>query len=102
METVTYTVRRGNTLFGIANFFGTTVEKILNANNIKDPSMIYVGQEIIVPIDTEDYAGFIYVTKPGDTLWTIAHKFGTTVDEIAKKNGMSNPNIIYPGTRLYI
>ncbi len=102
METVTYTVRKGNTLFGIANFFGTTVDKILSVNNIADPNMIYVGQTITVPVDTERPENFVYITRPGDTLWSIAHRFGTTVDEIAKKNGMCNPNMIYPGTKLYI
>ncbi len=102
METVTYTVRKGNTLFGIAQFFGTTVEKILKQNKISDPNMIYVGQEIIVPVDTDIADGYIYVTRPGDTLWSIAQRFGTTVEAIAKKNGMCNPNMIYPGTRLYI
>lgn len=102
METITYTVRKGNTLFGIANFFGTTVEKILQINNIADPNKIYVGQEILVPVDTEDLNGYVYVTRPGDTLWSIAQRFGTTVESIAKKNGMCNPNILYPGTRLYI
>ena len=102
METISYTVRKGNTLFGIANFFGTTVDKILQLNNIADPNTIFVGQEILVPVDTETSAGYIYVTRPGDTLWSIAQRFGTTVDELAKKNGMCNPNILYPGTRLYI
>ncbi|MBQ5399156.1 MAG: LysM peptidoglycan-binding domain-containing protein [Ruminococcus sp.] len=102
METAIYTVRKGNTLFGIANFFGTTVEKILRYNNIQDPNMIYVGQKLTIPVDTEEKSGFVYVTRPGDTLWSIAQRFGTTVDELAKKNGMCNPNMLYPGTRLLI
>ncbi len=102
METVEYVVRKGNTLFGIAQFFGTTVEKILSANQIADPNMIYVGQNLKIPVDTEIEAGYIYVTRPGDTLWSIAQRFGTTVDHIARNNSISNPNIIYPGTRLYI
>ncbi len=102
METVTYTVRKGDTLFGIANFFGTTVDKILGLNNINDPSLIYVGEVITVPVDTEKPTGYIYVTRPGDTLWAIAQRFGTSVEELARKNGMINPDIIYPGTRLYI
>ena len=102
METVTYTVRKGNTLLGIAQFFGTTVDKILSMNQISDPNMIYVGQTINVPVDTDIADGYIYVTRPGDTLWSIAQRFGTTVEAIAKKNGMCNPNMIYPGTRLYI
>ncbi len=102
METISYTVRKGNTLFGIAQFFGTTVEKILEMNNITDPNNLYVGQTILVPVDTEELSGYIYVTRPGDTLWSIAQRFGTTVDKLAKNNGMCNPDILYPGTRLYI
>lgn len=102
MEIVDYTVRKGNTLFGIAQFFGTTVEKILSVNKIADPNMIYVGQTLKVPVDTEAETGYIYVTRPGDTLWTIAQRFGTTVENIVKNNSIINPDIIYPGTRLYI
>lgn len=102
METVNYTVRRGNTLFGIANFFGTTVDKILKINDISDPNMIVVGQTITVPTDTEDFTGYVYIIRPGDTLWSIAQRFNTTVGELSRKNGINNPNIIYPGAMLYI
>lgn len=102
METVEYTVRKGNTLFGIAQFFGTTVEKILLMNNIKNPDEIYVGEVLKIPVDTEPQEGYVYVTRPGDTLWSIAQRLGTTVDDIKKKNNIFNPNLIYPGTRLYI
>ncbi|MBQ1436570.1 MAG: LysM peptidoglycan-binding domain-containing protein, partial [Ruminococcus sp.] len=44
MELVQYTVRQGNTLFGIAQFFDTTVQDILLYNNIQNPSQIYAGQ----------------------------------------------------------
>ena len=43
-----------------------------------------------------------YVVKPGDTLSAIAAKYGTTYQEIATKNGISNPNLIYPGQILKI
>lgn len=44
----------------------------------------------------------VYVVQPGDTLYDIARSFGVTVDEIAKTNGISNPDIIYPGQELKI
>ena len=47
METVNYTVRSGNTLFGIAQFFGTTVDMILKHNNISDPNKIYPGWRLV-------------------------------------------------------
>lgn len=102
METVNYTVRQGNTLFGIAQFFGTTVDKILMYNNISDPNRISVGQELIIPIETNNATGYPYIVRPGDTLWTISQRFGTTVESIKNKNGLDNPNIIYPGTTLII
>lgn len=43
-----------------------------------------------------------YIVKSGDTLSGIASKFGTTYQEIAKKNGIANPNKIYPGQVLKI
>ena len=95
MELVPYTVRQGNTLFGIAQFFQTSVEDILKYNNIQNPSMIYVGQTLQIPAGSAelDY----YVTRPGDSLWTIAQKYNTTVPRLLEINRLSNPNVIYPG-----
>ena len=43
-----------------------------------------------------------YTVKSGDTLSAIAQKYGTTYQEIAKANGISNPNLIYPGQTINI
>lgn len=100
MELVPYTVRQGNTLFGIAQFFQTSVEDILKHNNIQNPSMIYVGQTLQIPAGSAelDY----YVTRPGDSLWTIAQKYNTTVPRLLEINRLSNPNVIYPGQLIKI
>ncbi len=100
MELVPYTVRQGNTLFGIAQFFQTSVEDILKYNNIQNPSMIYVGQTLQIPAGSAelDY----YVTRPGDSLWTIAQKYNTTVPRLLEINRLSNPNVIYPGQLIKI
>lgn len=95
MELVQYTVRNGNTLFAIAQFFRTTVEDILRYNNIQNPSMIYPGQVLNIPADSalNDY----YVARPGDSLWSIAQRNGLTVAELLRLNRLANPNVIYPG-----
>ncbi len=100
MELVPYTVRSGNTLFGIAQFFQTSVEDILKYNNIQNPSLIYVGQTLQIPAGSAqlDY----YVTRPGDSLWTIAQKYNTTVPRLLEINRLSNPNVIYPGQLIKI
>ena len=92
MELVPYTVRSGNTLFGIAQFFQTSVEDILKYNNIQNPSQIYVGQTLEIPAGSAeiDY----YVTRPGDTLWSISQKNKTTVHRLTELNRLNNPNLI--------
>lgn len=95
MELVQYTVRPGNTLAGIAQFFNTSVNDILRYNNIQDPSMVYVGQTLTIPAGSSPNK--YYVTRPGDTLWNVAQRNAKTVDEILELNGLGNPNMIYPG-----
>jgi len=48
-ETIVYVVKPGDTLGSIADQFGTTVEAIVQANNIKDPDVIKEGQELVIP-----------------------------------------------------
>ncbi|WP_317368475.1 LysM domain-containing protein, partial [uncultured Tyzzerella sp.] len=43
-----------------------------------------------------------YVVQSGDTLWDLAKKFNTTVDDIVKLNDIENPDLIYPGQKLLI
>jgi LysM repeat protein len=50
----------------------------------------------------DDYSVVVYFIKPGDTLWDIAKKFRVTVDSLIRINDLENPDIIYPGEKLYI
>ena len=52
--------------------------------------------------EEQDYSIVIYIVKKGDTLWNIAKEFGSTVDGIARVNGIEDRNKIYPGQKLYI
>ena len=54
------------------------------------------------PQNRENFSIVIYYTKVGDTLWKIAKRFGSTVDEIVKINSIENPDIIMPGEQLFI
>ena len=96
---VEYTVRRGDTLWDIARRYGTTVEAIVRENAIADPNRIYVGQVLRIPVDPE---GVEYTVRPGDTLWDIARRYGTTVEAIARENSIPDPNRIYVGQVLRI
>ena len=52
--------------------------------------------------EEEDYSIIMYIVKKGDTLWKIAKKFGSTVDDIARTNGIEDENMIMPGQKLFI
>lgn len=101
MEPVLYTVLPGNTLWGIANFFGTTTDEIAKLNDIDDPQLIYPGQVLKIPVDRPAPPKY-YAVRPGDTLWSIAQRYGMTVNDILAINNLGNPNLIYPGQILML
>lgn len=94
-----YTVRPGDTLWGIARRYGTTVEALVRENHIPDPNLIYPGQVLRIPGTADD---FIYTVRPGDTLWGIARRYGTTVEALVRDNGIRDPNLILVGERLRV
>ena len=98
-EPVRYTVKRGDTLWGIAKKFGVTVSAVVNANNIRNPNLIYAGEVFIIPHMTsaESFGYTLYTVRRGDTLWGISRKFGTSINSIVALNGIKNPNLIYAG-----
>lgn len=99
METVTYTVRPNNTLFGIAQFFGTTATDIARYNGIVYPYTIYPGQKLRIPVEEINPPQFYFV-RPGDSIWTISQRYGLDANEVIKLNALENANTIYPGQKL--
>ena len=99
-------VRRRDTLSRIAREYNTSYEYLAKINNIPNPNLIYVGQEIKVPVldkDTiNDTSHRLYIVKRGNTLTQIARKFNITIQEIVELNDIANPNIIFAGEILRI
>lgn len=92
-----YTVKTGDTLSAIARIYRTTYQELQTLNNIKNPNLIYIGQEIILPENASKPEKNVYIVKQGDTLGRIAKAHNTTVDIIKRLNNIKNPNLIYPG-----
>ncbi|MBD5502706.1 MAG: LysM peptidoglycan-binding domain-containing protein [Lachnospiraceae bacterium] len=82
-----YTVRSGDTLWLLANRFGTTVEAIKQLNGLTGDSL-RIGQILKIP-STQTQQYFNYTVRSGDTLWRLANRFGTTVDAIRQLNGLT-------------
>lgn len=90
----TYTVKRGDTLYGISNQYGVSVNDIINANNLKS-TVLSIGQILIIPTlsGTNPSSVFTYTVKKGDSLYNIARRYDTTVDQIIKLNNLSSINL---------
>ncbi|MEA3459550.1 MAG: LysM peptidoglycan-binding domain-containing protein [Chloroflexota bacterium] len=96
-----YTVRGGDTLFSIAQRFGTTVEAIAQLNGITRPEILFAGQRLTIPGEAPS-KGAVHIVQRGETLFSIALKYGTTVEAIASANRIFNPDFIFVGQRLVI
>ena len=101
-----HVVQRGENLFRIALRYNTTVEAIAAANNIPNPQLIYVGQKLTIPqgggTTPSPGGGRTHVVQPGENLFRIALRYGTTPQAIAAANNLPNIHLIYAGQVLRI
>jgi len=120
-----YVVQPGDTLTNISTRFGVNYAQLVSVNNITNPSLIFVGQRLIIPgpggpvttpmpttiapgptavappAATVAAPGGVYIVQTGDNLFRIALKFNVTVQAIQTANGLTN-NLIFLGQRLII
>jgi GH25 family lysozyme M1 (1,4-beta-N-acetylmuramidase)/LysM repeat protein len=93
----TYTVKRGDTLSGIAARYGTTWQSLARVNGLNNPNLIYQGQVLKLTASNSGAQARTYTVRSGDNLSTIAYKLNTTVSSLANNNGITNINLIYSG-----
>lgn len=102
----TYTVKPGDSFWGIAQSQmgdGGRYKELAAYNGMSPADTIYAGQVLKIPKDGAAPAqDTVYTVKAGDTLSGIAAKYGTTYQALAEYNGLSNPNVIYPGQTIKI
>ena len=102
--TKNYTVKQGDTLYSIAREYNTTVGELKRLNNLSN-NILTIGSTLILPSGkiTEDKISETesYTVKVGDTLYSIAREFNTTIDDIKEVNNLDN-NTVVIGTTLKI
>ena len=97
----TYVVKSGDSLWNIANRYNTTVDAIKQLNNLTS-NTLSIGQVLKLPTSTgSSSAGTTYVVKSGDSLWSIASRYNTTVDAIKRASGITS-NLLSIGQVLTI
>ncbi|MCP4542545.1 MAG: LysM peptidoglycan-binding domain-containing protein [Chloroflexi bacterium] len=104
--TTTHTVAWGETMFSIAQYYGTSVEAICAANGIVNPASIYAGQRLVISAASAPPSpatgGGTHVVGLGENLYRIALRYGTTVQVLAQLNGITDPNQVFVGQTLRI
>ncbi len=104
IEFFSYVVQRGDTLMEIAQRFGVSPLEIIIDNRIRNPSLLYRGQPIQIR-DTEASPRrklLTYRVRRGDSLGEIAARLHTEATQIARKNGIENPDLIRIGQILVV
>ena len=97
-----YTVQRGNTLYGIARKFGTTVAELQSINGMAAETRIWAGQKLCIRLDYSDTPMMQYTVQRGDTLYSISRRTLVSVEVIMRINNLTNANRIYIGQVLLI
>lgn len=102
-----YTVKKGDNIYSIANQFGTTVDQIKKDNNLTS-NLLSIGQVLKIKVGEEtigieecfgegyESLGKNYLehtVKKGDSLYSIAGNYNTTVDNIMKLNNLKSTNL---------
>ncbi len=98
-ETI-HVVQRGDTLYSIARQYGCTVRALMEYNSLSSTT-IYVGQRILIPVNDPTPPTIVHEVQRGETLYSIAQRYATTVDYLKQLNGLTSNNI-YVGQRLLV
>ena len=104
----THTVAWGETLYSIARAYGVTPQALASANHTDLNSWVYAGQQLTIPggggsaAATAATPSGYYTVRAGDTLFSIASRFGTSVDAISSTNDLPSDGLIYIGWTLKV
>ena len=87
-----YTVKSGDSLWSISKKYGLTVDELKQANNLTS-NLISVGQNLLIPKKEAETSTNEYIVKKGDTLYAIANKYSTTVDNLKSINNLTTDSL---------
>jgi len=119
MRVERYAVRQGDTLSAVAGRFGTTTQHLLELNGLESGRTLQVGSELRVPssvtqlpdkvlqaaarVDRPAPASAVravHVVRTGESMWSISRRYGLSVSQLARLNGLTQESVLRPGQRL--
>ena len=89
-----YVVKKGDSLWSIANQFGITVDELIKTNNLQS-NLLNIGQTLTIPQEVEKPSGDfeIYTVQKGDSLYKIANQFDVSIDDIIELNKLGTTSL---------
>ncbi len=96
----THVVRKNETLSAIAQKYGVSANAIQAYNGISDPNLLFVGKKLKIPSGSTPEVP--YLVRKGDSLSSIASRFGVSQSALSSRNGISSPNLIKIGQKIII
>jgi LysM repeat protein len=101
-----HVVAAGETLFAISQQYGVPLDQLAQVNQITNPNALRVGQRLLIPTGAQQTpatgAQRLHIVQPGETLTSIAARYGVSPQAIMAANALQNPNRIVSGQRLII
>lgn len=85
-------VQKGDNLYAIARKYNTTQDELMRYNNLTS-NLLSIGQTLKIPVNQTTNNQTTYTVVSGDSLYGIAKRFNTTVDEIKRKNNLTSNNL---------
>ena len=87
-------VAKGDTLYSIARTYGVPLRSLIEANNLRQPYTLAVGQTLRLP------SSAYHIVQKGDTIYSVSRKYGVDMRTLARTNGLNAPYAIYVGQKL--
>ncbi len=89
-------VRKGDTLYSISRRYNVPIKDMINANRLRPPYTLYVGQKLRLP--TKQY----HIVRRGESLYGIARQYNVDVTSLSRVNNLQTPYSLSPGQKLLL
>ena len=116
LSVLEHVVARGETFSHIALMYGVGLPELVDTNGDVDPQRLQIGMTVVVPVGVrggrggssqvaslgDGASGMLHVVRAGESLWTIARRYGVSTDALARENQRESNPLIHPGDELRI
>ncbi len=102
LQSQKHIVKAGDTLWAIAHKYGVSISQLMSWNGLGSANLINVGQSLSIGGSQAAPTSTAHTVRSGESLWSIATKYRTSVSALATANGLSSRGVIYPGQQLVV